>query len=71
MDSKLYGEYTVASSGMLDVINDDCFGSQNVQLHKYHSHKKIQQDATVYQNFILYFMKLNMCRATHHPSSGA
>jgi len=34
---------------------------------------KTQQDATVYQNFIIpYFkMKLNMFRATHRPSSGA
>jgi len=31
----------------------------------------MQQDATVYQNFIIpYFMKLNMFRATHRPSTG-
>jgi len=34
--------------------------------------KKIQQDATVYQNFLFHiYMKLSMFRATHRPSSGA
>jgi len=36
--------------------------------------EKIQQDATVYQNYLyylLFYMKLNMFRATHRPSSGA
>jgi len=34
--------------------------------------QKIQQDATVYQNLLFHiYMKLNMFRATHHPSSGA
>jgi len=36
------------------------------------SYKKIQQDATVYQNLLFHiYMKLNMFRATHRPSSGA
>jgi len=36
------------------------------------SNRKIQQDATLYQNLLFYiYMKLNMFRATHHPSSGA
>jgi len=34
-------------------------------------HIKIQQDATVYQNLFHIYMKLNMFRATHRPSSGA
>jgi hypothetical protein len=35
--------------------------------------KKIQQDATMYQHFLLLhiYMKLNMFRATHRPLSGA
>ena len=35
--------------------------------------KKIQQDATIYQNFLLFhiYMKLSMFWATHCPSSGA
>jgi len=34
--------------------------------------RKIQQDATMYQNLLfLIYMKLNMFQATHHPSSGA
>jgi len=34
--------------------------------------EKIQQDATMYQNLLfLIYMKLNMFRATHRPSSGA
>jgi len=34
--------------------------------------QKIQQDATVYQNLLFHiYMKLNMFRATHRPSSGA
>jgi len=33
--------------------------------------KKIQQDATVYQNLFYIYMKLNKFRATHRPSSGA
>jgi len=33
---------------------------------------KIQKDATVYQKFLFHiYMKLNMFRATHRPSSGA
>jgi len=34
-------------------------------------YKKMQQDATVYKNFFHIYMKLNMFRATHRPSSGA
>jgi hypothetical protein len=33
--------------------------------------KKIQQDATVYQNFISYLYETNMFGATRCPSSGA
>jgi hypothetical protein len=35
--------------------------------------KKIQQDATMYKDVLLFhiYMKLNMFRATHRPSSGA
>jgi len=34
--------------------------------------QKIQQDATMYQNLVFHiYMKLNMFRATHRPSSGA
>jgi len=34
--------------------------------------QKIQQDATVYQNLLFHiYMKPNMFRATHRPSSGA
>jgi hypothetical protein len=34
--------------------------------------EKIQQDATVYQNLLFHvYMKLNMFRTTHRPSSGA
>ena len=34
--------------------------------------EKIQQDATVYQNLLFHiYIKLNMFRATHRPSSGA
>jgi hypothetical protein len=37
-----------------------------------HSYRKIQQDATVYQNLLFHiYIKLNMFRATHRPSSGA
>jgi len=37
-----------------------------------YSYRKIQQDATVCQNLLfLIYMKLNMFRATHRPSSGA
>jgi len=36
------------------------------------SYRKIQQDATVYQNLLFRIcMKLNMFRATHRPLSGA
>ena len=36
------------------------------------SYRRIQQDATVYQNLLFHvYMKLNMFRATHRPSSGA
>jgi len=36
------------------------------------SYRKIQQDAIVYQNLLFHiYMKLNMFRATHRPSSGA
>jgi len=36
------------------------------------SYTKIQQDATVYQNLLLHiYMKLNMFRAMHRPSSEA
>jgi len=34
--------------------------------------KNIQQDATMYQNLLFHiYMKHNMFRATHRPSSGA
>ena len=33
--------------------------------------KKIQRDATMYKNLFHIYMKLNMFRATHRPSSGA
>jgi len=34
--------------------------------------RKIQQDATMYQNLLFHiYMKLNMFQATHHPPSGA
>jgi hypothetical protein len=34
--------------------------------------QKIQQDATIYQNLLFHiYMKLNMLRTTHRPSSGA
>jgi len=33
-------------------------------------HIEIQQEATVYQNLFRIYMKLNMFRATHRPSSG-
>jgi len=36
------------------------------------SNRNSQQDATVYQNLLFHvYMKLNMFRATHRPSSGA
>jgi len=36
------------------------------------SYRKIQQDATVYQNLLFHiYVKLSMFRATHGPSSGA
>jgi hypothetical protein len=36
------------------------------------SYRKIQRDATVYQNLLFHiYKKLNMFRATHGPSSGA
>jgi len=35
-------------------------------------HKNIQQDTTMYQNLLFHiYMKLNIFRATHRPSSGA
>jgi hypothetical protein len=35
-------------------------------------HKKIQQDAMVYQILLFHiYVKLNVFRATHRPSSGA
>jgi preprotein translocase subunit SecY len=38
---------------------------------KINSYRKFQQDATVYQNLLFHiYMKLNMFRATHRPSSG-
>jgi hypothetical protein len=39
----------------------------------YNSYRNSQQDATVFQNFLLFhvYIKLNMFRATHRPSSGA
>jgi len=40
------------------------------ELH--YSYRKIQQDAAVYENLLFHiYMKLNMFRATHRPSSGA
>ena len=39
---------------------------------KDNSQRKIQKDATIYQIFSFsIYMKLNMFRATHRPSSGA
>jgi len=36
------------------------------------SYRKIQQDATMYENLLFHiYMKLSMFRATHRPSSGA
>jgi hypothetical protein len=39
----------------------------------YNSYRNSQRDATVYQNFLLFhvYIKINMFRATHRPSSGA
>ena len=38
----------------------------------YNSYRNSQQDATLYQNLLFHvYIKLNMFRATHHPSSGA
>jgi hypothetical protein len=37
-----------------------------------YSYRKIQQDATLYQNLLFHiYMKLNMFWVTHHPLSGA
>jgi hypothetical protein len=49
---------------------------ENVELSRinnsYFSYRKIQQDATVYQNLLFrIYMKLNMLRETHCPFSGA
>jgi hypothetical protein len=42
------------------------------KLSRPNSYRNSQQDATVYQNLLFdVYMKLNMFRATHHPSSGA
>ena len=39
---------------------------------KNNSYRKIQEDATVYQNLLFHiYMKLSMFRATHRPSTGA
>ena len=39
---------------------------------QYDSYRNSQQDATVYQSLLFHvYMKLNMFRATHRPSSGA
>jgi hypothetical protein len=46
----------------------------NILGHKFWyfiSYRKIQQDATVYENLLSYiYVKLNMFWATHRPSSG-
>jgi len=44
-----------------------------LRLHApYNSYRNSQQDATVYQNLLFHvYMKLNMFRATHRPSSRA
>jgi hypothetical protein len=45
---------------------------QLVEKSVYNSYRKIQQDATVYQNLLFHiYMKLNMFWVTHPPSSGA
>ena len=44
----------------------------NVNFFPTDSYRKIQQDATVYQNLLFHiYMKLNMFQATHRPSSEA
>jgi hypothetical protein len=46
--------------------------STEVMQQHINSYRNSQQDATVYQNLLFYvYMKLNMFRATHRPSSGA
>jgi len=43
-----------------------------IRASKYNSYRKVQQDATVYQNVLFHiYIKLNVFRATHRPSSGA
>ena len=43
-----------------------------IRASQYNSYRNSQQDATVYQNLLFnVYMKLNMFRATHRPSSGA
>jgi len=53
--------------------SDILFANFDVRGSVYHSiiHIKIQQDATVYHNLFHVYIKLNMFRATHRPSSGA
>ena len=63
-------EYDWSSTAFVtnEIVIDVC-GSVH---HSIFHIKKIQQDATVYQNFLFHFyMKLNVFRATHRPSSGA
>jgi hypothetical protein len=53
---------------MSDVINRSLYVVNDIVLFK----QKIQQDTTVYQNLLFHiYIKLNMFRATHRPSSGA
>ena len=52
--------------------NMKLLNKKNLQFKRIHSYRKIQQDATVYQNLLFYiYMKLDMFRATHRPLSGA
>ena len=46
--------------------------SVEMDKENWNSYRNSQQDATVYQNLLFHvYMKLNMFRATHSPSSGA
>ena len=48
------------------VVHVPCDTTRNI------SYRNNQQDATVYQNLLFHvYVKLNMYRATHRPSSGA
>jgi hypothetical protein len=50
----------------------ECNPQATVQRKQNNSYRKIKQNATVHQNLLFrIYMKLNMFRATHRPSSGA